>query len=70
MTEKESHHLFRELHVASAEKKHNRSSTSQATPDIALSAYSATSHTIMQAIGKQTLKEISLKCVNGQLKDS
>lgn len=29
--------------------------TSQATPDIALSAYNATNHTNMQAIGEQTL---------------
>lgn len=43
--------------------------TSQATPDIALSAYNATNHTNMQAIGKQTLQEISLKCVNGQLSE-
>ena len=46
-------------------KQHNRSCPERVKQH--LSAYNATNHTNMQAIGKQTLKEISLKCVNGQL---
>ena len=68
---KKTHNTFSATPMLHPLKKNTTQSflpcTSQATPDIALSAYNATNHTNMQAIGKQTLKEISLKCVNGQL---
>lgn len=72
VNEKKSHYLYREFHdsrrVASAEK-------TTIVPVwvkqhlILLKVHTTLrKHTNMQVIGKQTLKEISKKCVNGQLK--